>query len=483
MRSLAKNSLFNIIYKCSSVIFPLLMAAYVSRILSPDGVGRVASAQNIATYFTLLAALGLPTYGAKIIAATGNNKNLDKAFSELFIINALSTTFCWIAYYTVVFMIPYFHEQRILYCVTGLLIIFNYINIDWFYQGREEYRYIMERSLVVRVFSLIFVILFVRTAEDYVIYAMVLTLSKAANYIFNIFNLRKTISFSFTGLNLRQHLKPVFVLLATSLAIEVYTLADTTMLSFMCGERSVGFYTTANKGISVAKMLITSVIGVFLPRLSYYYAHRDIKQFNRLSNMGFKILLLLTIPAAIGVYLIAEDVTVVLYGADFMPSAIITKIFTLSIITVGFSSFIGNQILVTIGKEKFIFFSVLVGAVVNIILNFFLIRLYAQNGAAIASVITELCVTCVQMFSLKGKVSLNLRPKFILSILLGSIFMIVCILVVQQIVINTGFRLICSLIAGAIGYFIINIIFKNELVIQGIGMIKKKILDTFDNPA
>ena len=177
MRSLAKNSLFNIIYKCSSVIFPLLMAAYVSRILSPDGVGRVASAQNIATYFTLLAALGLPTYGAKIIAATGNNKNLDKAFSELFIINALSTTFCWIAYYTVVFMIPYFHEQRILYCVTGLLIIFNYINIDWFYQGREEYRYIMERCLVVRVFSLIFVFLFVRTAEDYVIYAMVLTLS------------------------------------------------------------------------------------------------------------------------------------------------------------------------------------------------------------------------------------------------------------------------------------------------------------------
>lgn len=476
MRSLAKNSLFNVIYKCTSVIFPLLMAAYVSRILSPDGVGRVASAQNIVTYFTLLAALGLPTYGAKIISAAGNKNNLDKAFSELFIINAVSTTFCWITYYLIVFKTPYFHEYRSLYYVTGLLIIFNYINVDWFYQGREEYRYIMVRSLVVRVFSLISVFLFVRTAEDYVIYALALTLSKAANYVFNIFNLRKTISFSLTGLNLKHHLKPVFVLLAASLAIEVYTLADTTMLSFMCGERNVGYYTTANKGISVAKMLITSVIGVFLPRLSYFYAHKNMKQFNELINLGLKILLLLTVPASIGVYLIAENMTVVLYGADFIPSAIITRIFALSIITVGFSSFMGNQILVTIGKEKLMFYSTLVGAVVNITLNFFLIRLYAQNGAAIASVITELCVTCVQMFSLKGKVSFNICPKFIISILIGNVFMFICILIVQQFVVNMVLKLLCSLVVGVISYFIANVFCKNELVLQGMEMMKMKII-------
>ena len=129
MKSLAKNSLFNVIYKCTSVVFPLIMAAYVARILSPSGIGKVASAQNIVTYFTILAALGLPTYGTKCISATKNRKELSQIFFELFTINACSTTICIVAYYSLILLTPYFSEQKLLYVVTGLLIIFNYANI------------------------------------------------------------------------------------------------------------------------------------------------------------------------------------------------------------------------------------------------------------------------------------------------------------------------------------------------------------------
>lgn len=477
MKSLAKNSLFNVTYKCTSVIFPLLMAAYVSRILSPDGVGRVASAQNIVTYFTILAALGLPTYGTKIISATKSSKELNRAFNELFIINVFSTTFCWIAYYTLIFTFSYFQGQRNLYCVTGLLIIFNYINVDWFYQGKEEYRYIMVRSLVVRFFSLLAVFLFVRTPEDYIIYALVLTLSKAANYIFNIYNLRKVVSFSFANINIKQHIKPVFVLLAASLAIEIYTLADTTMLSVMCGARSVGYYSTAVKSISVAKMLITSTIGVFLPRLSYYFAHKDMKQFITLVNRGFKLLLLLTIPAAIGVFLIADQITIILYGAEFAVSAVTTRILSLSIITVGFSNFIGYQILVTIKKEKLMFYSTLVGAVVNVALNYFMIRAYAQNGAAIASVITELCVTCVQLLFIKKIVAFHFCFAYIRSLLVSNVAMIVCVLTIHRFVTSTVFSLICSLVIGMTSYFVVGLLSKNELLLQGLDRIKKYGID------
>ena len=62
MKSLAKNSVYNIIYKCSNLVFPLIISAYVSRILLAEGIGKVSSAQNIVTYFTLLAALGLANY-------------------------------------------------------------------------------------------------------------------------------------------------------------------------------------------------------------------------------------------------------------------------------------------------------------------------------------------------------------------------------------------------------------------------------------
>lgn len=474
MKSLAKNSLFNVIYKCSSVVFPLIMAAYVARILSPDGVGRVASAQNIVTYFTILAALGLPTYGTKSISATKNRDELSKTFGELFVINAISTTFSWIAYYVIVLSMPYFEAQRPLYMVTGLLILFNYINVDWFYQGKEEFRYIMLRSLVMRVVSLIAVFVFVKTAEDYIVYALILSLSKVGNYIFNVVHIGKYIDYPFKNLNLYHHIKPVLILLAASLAIEVYTLADTTMLSIMCGERSVGFYSSAMRGIAVARMLITSIVGVFLPRLSYLYANGNEDQFNVLVNKGYKILLYLTIPAAVGIFIVANDLTLMLYGEQFLPSAVTTRIFSLSIITVGFSNFIGYQILVTIKKEKLMFYSTLLGAGVNVLLNYFLIRTYAHNGAAIASVITEFCVTCLQIHFVKDVVKTQISRHFMFSLILSNVTMILCVCVTEYLISNLFLRLVASVLVGVATYFLMTILTKNELSRETMGCFLRK---------
>ncbi|RJU27945.1 hypothetical protein DW995_09455 [Bacteroides sp. AM51-7] len=68
MRTLGSNAIYNILYKSLNALFPLVTMAYVSRVLLPVGVGKVASAQNIVSYFVIIASLGLPTYGVKKIA-------------------------------------------------------------------------------------------------------------------------------------------------------------------------------------------------------------------------------------------------------------------------------------------------------------------------------------------------------------------------------------------------------------------------------
>jgi len=307
MKSLARNSFYNILYKCSNLVFPLIISAYVSRILFAEGVGKVSSAQNVATYFVLLAALGLPTYGTKVIAAAGEDRReRSKAFSELFLINAVSTAICSFAYILMIAHIPYFRQRAELSVVCGLAIFFNVINVDWFYQGREEYGYITLRSFLIKLISLAAVFAFVQSAEDYIVYAAILTVSKVANNIFNIIHLRKYASFTFSGLNVVRHIKPVFIFLAASIAIEIYTLADTTMLTFIHGDSIVGYYSTARKGIDVIRTMIIAVCAVFLPRLSYYYANKQNDLFEELVNKGIKILAYITVPATAGVILTAE---------------------------------------------------------------------------------------------------------------------------------------------------------------------------------
>ena len=58
-KSLARNGLLNVLYQAFSLVFPLIYASYVARILNADGIGRVGFASNIVSYFLLLASFGI----------------------------------------------------------------------------------------------------------------------------------------------------------------------------------------------------------------------------------------------------------------------------------------------------------------------------------------------------------------------------------------------------------------------------------------
>ena len=103
MKSLKKNAIFNVIYDVFNFIFPLITSMYVARVILPAGVGAVSYAQNISSYFVTFSALGLPTYGIREIAKVQNKKSsLNKTFTELFLINASTTTIALIGYIVLV---------------------------------------------------------------------------------------------------------------------------------------------------------------------------------------------------------------------------------------------------------------------------------------------------------------------------------------------------------------------------------------------
>ena len=135
-KKLVRNSLYNVAYRCLSIIFPLVSSIYVARILTPVNLGKVSAAQNIVSYFLICSAMGIPTYGVKLVAQYKPKTSASsRAFSELWIINFVLSLVSSIIYYVLVLTFPYFQENRLLYIITGLSLICNIANVDWFYQG------------------------------------------------------------------------------------------------------------------------------------------------------------------------------------------------------------------------------------------------------------------------------------------------------------------------------------------------------------
>ena len=66
------NAIMNLILSLSQYIFPMIAFSYASRIIGAEGIGKVSFAISFASYFSMFAALGIPTYGIRACAEVGN---------------------------------------------------------------------------------------------------------------------------------------------------------------------------------------------------------------------------------------------------------------------------------------------------------------------------------------------------------------------------------------------------------------------------
>jgi len=461
-KNLAHNAAYNIIYRLLNVVFPLISATYLARVLSPEGVGRVAYAQNIVSYFLMFALMGIPEYGTREIAKARNSSSqTNQLFTELLVINFASTAVMCGVYY--LFAVTWLPGDRQLYKILGLELFFNFLNIDWLYQGKEEYAYITIRSILVKILSLAALLFFVRKQEDYLIYAVILCLGTGCNYIYNILHARKLVRLSFRGLNVHRHLRPVFTLLLSTAAASLYNKVDITMLGWISTEASVGYYTNAFKLITIVLTLVTALAAVFLPRLSYVY-QTDKNLYNEYLSIGLKVTLTLAVPCFIGLLLTAEDLIIVMFGEAFAPAASVIKILAVFTIIRGAGDLLCYQAIISSGNEHMLIKSRIIAGIANIVLNAIWIPRFSHAGAAWASLVSELIVNGVLLRYTLTFTKPRLSKSFVASLGVSTAVMAGAVLFSQQFWNNRIITLGVSVTIGVVSYFLMLVITKNEML-------------------
>lgn len=474
-KSLASNYIFNTIYTLLNILFPLITTSYVSRVLFAEGIGKVSFAANIVSYFLVISQLGIPRYGPREIAKKrGFKDEQNNIFWEIFSINFISTFFMVILYYIVLLNVTVFKENIFLMSIMGLTLIFNFINVDWFYTGMEEYKYITIRSILIKIISLICLFLFVKDKQDFWIYGLIQCCGVGGNYIFNIFNLRKFIRRPTIKLNLLKHMKSIIILLSMTIAIGVYAQLDTTMIGILCSNENVGYYTNSMKMITIIIGVVTSISTVLLPRLSWYYENGEFDKVNNITNIALKLVIYIAFPASLGVILVAEPMILTIFGDTFKQSIITIRVLSFLIPAMAIGNLFGTQILMIVNEEKKLLYSVIIGAVINVLLNMFLIPKFQQNGAACASVIAETIVMLIQYVFAKKYIKLHINIGFIIKVIVALVGMIL-MLKITDVYSSITIKLIMRIIIGGITYMSISFIIRNEVSIYIKNILFKKL--------
>ena len=399
-KSIKLNFIMNAILTMSSFIFPLITFPYVSRILLPEGMGKVAMGTAVVAYFALLARLGIPMYGIRACAEVRDDKmQLSKVVHELFLINLGMTGISYLLFFITVFAVPSFRSEYILYLIMGTTLLFETIGVEWLYKGLEEYSYITYRSIFFKILALAATFLFVHTKADYIKYGAITILAASASNLLNFYNLRKYITFHvFFHYNFKIHVKPILIFFATTCAIVIYTQLNTVMLGLMKTNADVGLYDSAMKIKNILVSVVTALGAVLLPRASYYVKQGLFEEFSRITAKAIHFVCILALPLIAYFMLFATNGIHFLSGKAFDGAILPMQIILPTIFLIGLTNVIGIQVLVPLGKEKEVFYSVFAGGIVDLIACLALIPPLAAIGTAVSNLLAEITVFVVQCY-------------------------------------------------------------------------------------
>lgn len=407
-----KNIFFNVLLAVSQVLFPLITFPYLARVLGPDNIGKLNFSESIAKYFILLAALGIPIYGVREIAKKINEKKaLTLLFSEIFLINLITTAFLSIIFLFAVELVPVLKEEKQLFYWAILYFIFQLFYFEWFFIGVKEFKYIAIRSFFIRFLFILFVFLLIKEKADYTYYMVMQVVLSIIISIINFRQLSKLLELkqiNYSDINLKKHLKPLLILFLTIFSISIYFSLDTILLGFLANNESVGYYSSALKLTKLIIAVLGSITVAVFPQMIDVYHNGGADQFKLLVKKCYDLIVGLSIPLIILLAGLSSEIVQLFLGPSFERATLPLIITAPLILIVSLSSIFGFQVLSALSKDKAILISTIMGMCVSIFLSFLLIPSSKENGAAITILFTELTVSlsfiyfASKYFSLEG---------------------------------------------------------------------------------
>lgn len=452
-------------YQFFMMMIPFILSPYLARVFGPENIGRTSFISNINNYFILFASLGVSVYGNREIAFVRNDKKkLSQIFMDIFFVHFIVGSIIFVIY---LFFCFYYKNDQILYLISSLNILATIVDISWFYAGIEKFKITIFRNVLMKVCCIILIFLFVHSHLDIGLYLFINASTLLIGQLLTWIALTQYITFVKPDhRKILYHLKQMIILFVPIVAMNIYHQMDKTLLGIMSTNAELGFYVYAERIIAIPVALFSVVSTVMMPRISHVTHQKQYEQQNQYINIMFKLNIFLSIGSFFGLLAISHIFVELFFGIDFYKVSDIVKCLSLTLPIIGFSNVIGNGYLLPNKKDNIWILSLVVGGIVNLVADMFLIRYWYALGAAWGTVLAELSVLIVQFILCKNNFDWKVVFKYVFRNIISGIVMF---LIVYQILFHgeTWQFLILSVSIGFIVYaflsFLISKILNKEV--------------------
>lgn len=428
--SVKKNYIYRTFYEILVLITPFVTTPYISRVLGADGVGIYSYTSSIMTYFTLFAALGTVSYGAREIARHRDDKQQSsKLFWEIELMTVATTAICLIAWCAVII---FSRQYRPYFIALIPVLIGTLFDISWYFTGLEKIKNIVICNSFCKITGIVLLFAFVKRREDLVLYVVINSMITMLGNLSMWIYLPKTLTkVDVRTLTFKNHFKETLIYFVPTIATSIYTVLDKTLIGAITHDTyQNGYYEQANKIIRMTYTVSFAAInGVMSARISYLFAEKNYEEIKNRIRKTMDFIFLIGFGCAFGIVGVAGRFVPAFLGSGFEPAINLLYYMSPLIIIVGISNCLGANYYTPSGQRARSARVIVLGSVINLILNLLMIPFIGATGAVIASIIAESVISVLYVHMsgeyMSGKILLKLSWKRMLSGLIMLMFVLI----------------------------------------------------------
>ncbi|MCK2156179.1 flippase [Exiguobacterium sp. 17-1] len=400
------NSSWIISEKVFNLLISLVTIMIVSRYFGPEKFGLFNYSIAYITLFTAIATLGLEVLVVKAIL--DGKYTEENIISTSLFLRAIGGIVLLILSNSILFFINNNDfEIRVMVFILSISMIFKSFEvIDYLLQSKQNMKLVSVIKITSYSISAIFKILIVvygGSIIDFsyayliesIIIAFLLILTKK-----NFFENKITIRIRHIDLKFAKYiLNKSWPLIISGIMVSLYTRVDQIMIgNILDSSYQNGIYSAAFQISNIWYFVPLAIITSYTPLIMQNH-RKDNMQYLNLIKRLYRIVIWISIIMAVLISLFGKYIVLFLYGYEYIDSLKILVIMIWS----GIFAIVGSARgpwLICEGLQKYSLIYMSVGLVVNIILNLILIPIYKGEGAAIATLIAQICTVIVVPFAI-----------------------------------------------------------------------------------
>jgi len=388
-----KNTSWLFFERIIGMAVSLLVGVYVARYLGPANFGLLSYAGSFVGLFTGIATLGLD--GIVVRELVKDEKKRDELLGTTFVLKIIGAVLV-IGMLTIAIRFTNNDNfTNLLIFIIAIGTIFQSFNVIKFYfQSKVLSKYTVFAQVFTTILCAIIKLLLIYFNMGLIYFAIVTLLQSIilASGLIVMYIKQKSSLFNWSvKFSLAKNLlKDSWPLMLSGIAISIYMKIDQVMIKNMLDTKAVGNYAVAVRLSEVWYFIPMAITNSVFPAIINAKKISEKLYYERLQKL-YDLMVLLSIGIALPMSFLSNNIIKLLFGIQYQFAGNVLRIYIWASVFV-FLGVATGKYLVVENYTKISFFRTLIGAVINIVLNTFLIPKYGIKGAAIATVFSQFIV-------------------------------------------------------------------------------------------